>query len=367
MPNEIPNAQRLTPPDDHNPKQPTQATSFRTPFIAQVAIVALPIIFGGIFVALKVRVQVGVLPGSALNDTRSPLAEEVSQPNEDQPETAASQDTPGPTTAGTDAPFKLDENADQKVAGSTAYPDIDPDKAPLAVAVNPAIAGLPENENAAADTTPTSKLAPQAAYGHLPYSENDPSRLSSAGSFIRENYERAETLDFEAAQAFELMRQAAKAEGINLMPVSGFRTITAQKDLFESQVNRKGSAEAAAVFSAPPLATANTTPAMPSTSQMLTNRKQILNKALKTHLLINGCSPMPTYMASKNPFPKTTSKESPSSRGIGATSVPHEHNKPSPMPDSYTPAVKRPFDKALPNTHQAPAQNKKRPSIESPT
>jgi zinc D-Ala-D-Ala carboxypeptidase len=89
-------------------------------------------------------------------------------------------------------------------------------------------------------------------FGHLPYSEGEPDRLVDAGRFIRGTYERSEALDFEANDAFQTMRAAAKAEGVFLMPISGFRTIADQRILFEKQVERKGSEEAAAKWSAPP-------------------------------------------------------------------------------------------------------------------
>jgi zinc D-Ala-D-Ala carboxypeptidase len=89
-------------------------------------------------------------------------------------------------------------------------------------------------------------------FGHLPYQEDDPNRLVDAGRFIRGTYERSEALDFEANDAFQTMRAAAKAEGVSLMPISGFRTIADQRILFEKQVERKGSEEAAAKWSAPP-------------------------------------------------------------------------------------------------------------------
>ena len=89
-------------------------------------------------------------------------------------------------------------------------------------------------------------------FGHLPYTETDPSRLEAVGRFIRGPYERDEILDFEAVQAFQAMVAAASAEGVNLMPISGFRSIADQQILFEKQVERQGSEAAAARLSAPP-------------------------------------------------------------------------------------------------------------------
>jgi zinc D-Ala-D-Ala carboxypeptidase len=89
-------------------------------------------------------------------------------------------------------------------------------------------------------------------FGHLPYAENDLSRIEPVGRFVRDTYERDETLDYEAVQAFQAMLAAAKAEGIALMPISGFRSIADQKTLFDKQIQRQGSEEAAARLSAPP-------------------------------------------------------------------------------------------------------------------
>jgi len=89
-------------------------------------------------------------------------------------------------------------------------------------------------------------------FGHLPYQEGDPDRLVDAGRFVRGTYERSEALDFEANEAFQVMVAAAKAEGVFLMPISGFRTIADQRLLFEKQIERKGSEEAASKWSAPP-------------------------------------------------------------------------------------------------------------------
>ena len=86
---------------------------------------------------------------------------------------------------------------------------------------------------------------------HLPYAETDPARLQPVGTFTRENFERTESLDIEAASAFILMVETARAQGINLMPISGFRTVAEQADLFAKQTERYGSADAAAQLSAP--------------------------------------------------------------------------------------------------------------------
>ena len=89
-------------------------------------------------------------------------------------------------------------------------------------------------------------------FGHLPYQEDDPSRLVVVGRFVRETYERTEQLDWEATQAFQQMVAAAKADEIFLMPISGFRSIADQEALFSKQIQRQGSEQAAARLSAPP-------------------------------------------------------------------------------------------------------------------
>jgi zinc D-Ala-D-Ala carboxypeptidase len=95
-------------------------------------------------------------------------------------------------------------------------------------------------------------LKPVKAYfGHLPYQEAEQSRLVSVGHFVRGTYERLELLDMEVSQAFQGMADAAKEEGVTLMPISGFRSIADQHSLFTQQIQRQESEEAAARLSAP--------------------------------------------------------------------------------------------------------------------
>jgi LAS superfamily LD-carboxypeptidase LdcB len=91
-----------------------------------------------------------------------------------------------------------------------------------------------------------------AKFNHLAYGEADLSRLVSVGLFVREDYQREEFLDADAAQAFINMAAAARADGVRLLPVSGFRTIKEQSELFAKQVEKLGSEAAAAKLSAPP-------------------------------------------------------------------------------------------------------------------
>jgi zinc D-Ala-D-Ala carboxypeptidase len=106
-------------------------------------------------------------------------------------------------------------------------------------------------------SAPQEKLAANAVqvqtkYGHFPYAENEPDRLVDAGRFVRGTYERSERLDLEAEQAFREMTIAAKTQGIFLMPISGFRNIDDQSELFRKQIARRGSETEAARASAPP-------------------------------------------------------------------------------------------------------------------
>jgi zinc D-Ala-D-Ala carboxypeptidase len=151
-------------------------------------------------------------------------------------------------------------------AVSQSAPSIKPSIAPtpLVEVPIPAPASPPPIDQIATDQIPTIASASvskpqqiarsnaQAVYGHFPYAENLPERLVGAGRFVRDSYEREELLDAEAAQAFEAMKKNARTQGIQLMAISGFRNTADQRVLFENQIARRGSPEAAARLSAPP-------------------------------------------------------------------------------------------------------------------
>jgi murein DD-endopeptidase MepM/ murein hydrolase activator NlpD len=59
-------------------------------------------------------------------------------------------------------------------------------------------------------------------------------------------------LDKSAAASFQKMVDAAAAQGVNIVPVSGYRSTADQQILWNQQVARQGSEEAAAKISAPP-------------------------------------------------------------------------------------------------------------------
>lgn len=101
-------------------------------------------------------------------------------------------------------------------------------------------------------TVPRVATAPKNFHGHLPYAEDEGSRLVSVGEFVRGTYRRQEYLDQEAATAFNQLLAAAAKANLTLQPISGFRSVDDQTELFEKQVQKYGSREAAAKLSAPP-------------------------------------------------------------------------------------------------------------------
>jgi zinc D-Ala-D-Ala carboxypeptidase len=125
----------------------------------------------------------------------------------------------------------------------------------------------PSAKTANPSTQPTTKLTPsksqvpsmsrsnqlpQARYGHLPYPEDSQDRLVSIGTYGQGTDQRTESLDKDAAQAFAQMVADAKAAGVSIIPISGFRTIADQEKLFERQIKRQGSPAEASRLSAPP-------------------------------------------------------------------------------------------------------------------
>lgn len=95
---------------------------------------------------------------------------------------------------------------------------------------------------------PTQTVLAQTVYGHFPFSEAPQQRLISMGKY----YHRTEFLDQEAGEAFKRMKGDAQAQGVDLVLISGFRSISAQTKLFEKQIQKRGSKEAASKLSAPP-------------------------------------------------------------------------------------------------------------------
>lgn len=91
----------------------------------------------------------------------------------------------------------------------------------------------------------------QSKYGHFPYSQADPKQMIIIASYGTGEFQRFELIHPEAGQALMKMIYAARDDGVWIIPVSAFRTIEQQKILFQDQVKRLGSEEAAAKVSAP--------------------------------------------------------------------------------------------------------------------
>jgi LAS superfamily LD-carboxypeptidase LdcB len=95
-------------------------------------------------------------------------------------------------------------------------------------------------------------VAAPLKFGHLAYAEADRRKLLVVGSYSQDGEQRFERLDRVAALALMKMLDAARLDGIWLVPVSGFRDIERQDMLFQSQTAQQGSAAAAARAVAPP-------------------------------------------------------------------------------------------------------------------
>lgn len=213
------------------PKRWRQYQPILLPAAMVAAIIAIP---GLIFIfwhnrALLTAAQVPVPSSPAENST---------------PVTAQ---RPGQSTVVSPDPDNNSHSADSQSPVSAANPSnqptVDP-SSPLSVPL---------------ESQPYDEQAPTVAadsglelFNHLAYPEADPTRLVSAGVFIRESYEREEFLDFEAADAFNAMRADAAQQGVDLILISGFRTVVRQEELFATQVEKRGTKAAAAELSAPP-------------------------------------------------------------------------------------------------------------------
>ncbi len=96
------------------------------------------------------------------------------------------------------------------------------------------------------------EIAVKQKFGHFPYSEGNAEKMITIASYAQQEYQRFEQLAPEPALALMKLIYAARDEKVWIIPVSGFRTIAAQEKLFQAQIQRRGSPEAAAKLSAPP-------------------------------------------------------------------------------------------------------------------
>ena len=108
------------------------------------------------------------------------------------------------------------------------------------------------NQTGAKATPANNQPSAQPKFGHRPYAALDSANLVQVASYPEGKSQRAEKMHPEAAAALLNMVAAARADGIWLVPASGFRTFAQQRTLFTTQVAKKGSPEAAAKISAPP-------------------------------------------------------------------------------------------------------------------
>jgi len=93
--------------------------------------------------------------------------------------------------------------------------------------------------------------ASEPQFGHFPYPEGASGKMTIIGSYAQREYQRFEKLAPEAALALMKLIYAARDQGIWIVPVSGFRSILDQEKLFTAQIQKLGSPEAAAKWSAP--------------------------------------------------------------------------------------------------------------------
>ncbi len=98
-------------------------------------------------------------------------------------------------------------------------------------------------------TGPEKSLPSDNLFGHLAYEETA-QPLADAGRY--RDTGRVVQLRADAAQAFQAMQASARLAGVELVPISGYRTRSYQQGLFSRAVGRYGTRQAAARWVAPP-------------------------------------------------------------------------------------------------------------------
>jgi len=86
-------------------------------------------------------------------------------------------------------------------------------------------------------------------FGHRAYAEASHSLVRSVGVYRASG--RVVQLLPVAAAAFDSLRAAARADSVRLVPISGFRPVAYERDLFARAIRRHGSDSAAARWVAP--------------------------------------------------------------------------------------------------------------------
>jgi len=89
-------------------------------------------------------------------------------------------------------------------------------------------------------------------YGHRAYGEVNPQDLAVVASYSTPGQQRFERLKPQAALALFKMMDAARQDGVWIVPVSGFRDQERQAMLFRRQLEQMGTPTAAAKTVAPP-------------------------------------------------------------------------------------------------------------------
>ena len=111
-------------------------------------------------------------------------------------------------------------------------------------AENPLVEKPEESQTDPEQSTPSDSL-----FGHLAHEETaEP--LADAGRY--RDTGRVVQLRAEAARAFREMQASARLAGVELVPISGYRTRSYQQGLFSRAVGRYGSRQSAARWVAPP-------------------------------------------------------------------------------------------------------------------
>jgi D-alanyl-D-alanine carboxypeptidase len=150
------------------------------------------------------------------------------------------------------------DSLDHRVAISSAQEPIQTITPPPSLSPSPAIKPLPAIQPSPALSplpqvlpkrpTPRSISPVKIKLGHFPYRQADPKTLITVGRYGQ----RIEKLAPEAAIAWKKMVTAAREDNVFIIPISGFRSIETQHQLFYGRVRRWGSQEAAARVIAPP-------------------------------------------------------------------------------------------------------------------
>jgi zinc D-Ala-D-Ala carboxypeptidase len=94
--------------------------------------------------------------------------------------------------------------------------------------------------------------AGEPKFGYLPYPEGNPNEMIAIASYSKQEDQEFEQLAPDAGLALMKLIEAAQKDGIWIIPISGFRSTADQEKLFNDQIQRSGSPEAAAKQIAPP-------------------------------------------------------------------------------------------------------------------